>query len=119
RSGGFNRDRDDRGGRSGGFDRERSGGFNRDRDDRGGRSGGFGDRPARSFGDRPAFGRDRDERGGSSSRPFARRDDHRSGGRPQASGGFNRDDRGGRSGGFDRERSGGFNRDDRKPRWKN
>ncbi|MFI6849030.1 DEAD/DEAH box helicase [Kitasatospora sp. NPDC050467] len=131
RSGGFNRDRDDRGGRSGGFNRDdrggrsggfgdrdnRGGGFNRDRDDRGGRSGGFGDRPARSFGDRPAFGRDRDERG-SSSRPFSRRDDHRSGGRPQASGGFNRDrdDRGGRSGGFN---SGGFNRDDRKPRWKN
>ncbi|MQS13004.1 DEAD/DEAH box helicase [Streptomyces kaniharaensis] len=135
RSGGFNRDRDDRGARSGGFDRERGGfnrddrgarsggfdrdrgGFNRDRDDRGGRS--FGDRPARSFGDRPSFGRDRDERG-SNSRPFSRRDDHRSGGRPQASGGFNRDrdDRGARSGGFDRER-GGFNRDDRKPRWKN
>ncbi|MFJ7248475.1 DEAD/DEAH box helicase, partial [Kitasatospora sp. NPDC098652] len=48
---GRDRDRDDRGGRSGGFgdrersggfgDRERSGGFNRDRDDRGGRSGGF------------------------------------------------------------------------------
>ncbi|MFF2081626.1 DEAD/DEAH box helicase [Kitasatospora sp. NPDC058162] len=134
RSGGFNRDRDDRGGRSGGFnrddrggrsggfggDRERSGGFNRDRDDRGGRSGGFGDRPARTFGDRPSFGRDRDERGGSSSRPFARRDDHRSGGRPQADrGGFNRD-----RGGFgDRDRGGfnggGFNRDDRKPRWKN
>ncbi|WP_327679435.1 DEAD/DEAH box helicase [Kitasatospora sp. NBC_00458] len=117
----FNRDRDDRGGRSGGFNRDRDdrGGFNRDRDDRGGRS--FGDRPARSFGDRPAFGRDRDERGGagaSSSRPFSRRDDHRSGGRPQAGGGFNRDrdDRGGRSGGFN---SGGFNRDDRKPRWKN
>ncbi|MFH8385353.1 DEAD/DEAH box helicase [Kitasatospora sp. NPDC018058] len=125
RSGGFNRDRDDRrsGGfagrdrddrRSGGFDRDdrRSGGFNRDRDDRGGRS--FGDRPARSFGDRPSFGRDRDERGGSS-RPFSRRDDHRSGGRPQADrGGFNRD-----RGGFgDRDR-GGFNRDDRKPRWKN
>ncbi|MEU9043078.1 MULTISPECIES: DEAD/DEAH box helicase [unclassified Kitasatospora] len=118
--GGFGgRDRDDR--RSGGFgDRDRGGdrgGFNRDRgDDRGGRS--FGDRPARSFGDRPAFGRD--ERGGSSSsRPFARRDDHRSGGRPQADrGGFNRD-----RGGFgDRDRGadrGGFNRDDRKPRWKN
>ncbi|MER7672003.1 DEAD/DEAH box helicase [Kitasatospora sp. NPDC096128] len=133
RSGGFNRDRDDRGGRSGGFnrddrggrsggfgDRERSGGFNRDRDDRGGRSGGFGDRPARTFGDRPSFGRDRDERGGSNSRPFARRDDHRAGGRPQADrGGFNRD-----RGGFgDRDRGGfnggGFNRDDRKPRWKN
>ncbi|MFF2352878.1 DEAD/DEAH box helicase [Kitasatospora sp. NPDC058115] len=111
--GGFNRDRDDRGGRSFG-DRDR-GGFNRDRDDRGGRS--FGDRPARSFGDRDrSFGRDRDERGGSNNRPFARRDDHRSGGRPQ-SGGFNRDrdDRGGRSGGF----NSGFNRDDRKPRWKN
>ncbi|MFE2109221.1 RNA helicase, partial [Kitasatospora sp. NPDC059463] len=105
--------RDDRGGRSFG-DRDR-GGFNRDRDDRGGRS--FGDRPARSFGDRDrSFGRDRDERGGSNNRPFARRDDHRSGGRPQ-SGGFNRDrdDRGGRSGGF----NSGFNRDDRKPRWKN
>ncbi|MFD9594736.1 DEAD/DEAH box helicase [Kitasatospora sp. NPDC059973] len=116
-SGGFNRD--DRGGRSFGDRDNRGGGFNRDRDDRGGRS--FGDRPARTFGDRPAFGRDRDERGaaGSSSRPFSRRDDHRSGGRPQASGGFNRDrgdDRGGRSGGFN---SGGFNRDDRKPRWKN
>ncbi|MBO1418753.1 DEAD/DEAH box helicase [Streptomyces sp. FH025] len=124
RSGGFNRDRGERGGfgggrdrddrRSGGFDRDdrRSGGFNRDRDDRGGRS--FGDRPARSFGDRPSFGRDRDERGGSSSRPFSRRDDHRSGGRPQSDrGGFNRD-----RGGFDRDR-GGFNRDDRKPRWKN
>ncbi|MGW7585885.1 DEAD/DEAH box helicase [Kitasatospora sp. NPDC054768] len=118
RSGGFNRD--DRGGRSGGFgDRDnRGGGFNRDRDDRGGRS--FGDRPARSFGDRPAFGRDRDERGGSS-RPFARRDDHRSGGRPQSDrGGFNRD-RGGFGAGRDREdrRPGGFDRDDRKPRWKN
>ncbi|WP_416875460.1 DEAD/DEAH box helicase [Kitasatospora sp. SC0581] len=127
--GGFGggRDRDDRGGRSGGFgggDRER-GGFNRDRDDRGGRSGGFGggDRPARSFGDRPSFGRDRDERGGSS-RPFSRRDDHRSGGRPQSDrGGFNRD-RGGFGGGRDRDdrggRSGGFGGgDDRKPRWKN
>ncbi|WP_431679829.1 DEAD/DEAH box helicase [Kitasatospora sp. KL5] len=118
--GGFNRDdrggrsfnRDDRGGRSfGDRDRER-GGFNRD--DRGGRS--FGDRPARSFGDRPSFG-DRD-RGSSSSRPFARRDDHRSGGRPQ---GFGRDDRGGRTfNDRDRDRDrGGFNRDDRKPRWKN
>ncbi|MFD8703742.1 DEAD/DEAH box helicase [Kitasatospora sp. NPDC059648] len=114
---GAGRDRDDR--RSGGFnrdDRGDRGGFNRDRDDRGGRS--FGDRPARSFGDRPSFGRDRDERGGSS-RPFSRRDDHRSGGRPQSDrGGFNRD-----RGGFDRDRGGfnggGFNRDDRKPRWKN
>ncbi|MGW4811659.1 DEAD/DEAH box helicase [Kitasatospora cineracea] len=103
--GGFNRD--DRGGRSFGGDRER-GGFNRD------------DRGGRSFGDR-----DRGQAGGGS-RPFARRDDHRSGGRPQG-GGFNRDDRGGRSFGGDRER-GGFNRDDRggfngggdrKPRWKN
>ncbi|MFB6887872.1 DEAD/DEAH box helicase [Kitasatospora sp. NPDC056327] len=123
--GGFNRDRgerggfnrDDRGGRSfGDRDRGERGGFNRDRDDRGGRS--FGDRPARSFGDRDrSFGRDRDERGGSNNRPFARRDDHRSGGRPQSGGGFNRDrdDRGGRSGGF----NSGFNRDDRKPRWKN
>ncbi|MBV6700560.1 DEAD/DEAH box helicase [Kitasatospora aureofaciens] len=117
--GGFGRDRDDRGARSGGFNRDDRGGFNRDRDDRGSRS--FGDRPARSFGDRPSFGRDRDERGGSSSRPFARRDDHRSGGRPQASGGFgrDRDDRGARSGGFNRDDRGGFNRDERKPRWKN
>ncbi|MEU1286554.1 DEAD/DEAH box helicase [Kitasatospora sp. NPDC005856] len=117
--GGAGRDRDDR--RSGGFDRDRGGfGAGRDRDDRGGRS--FGDRPARSFGDRPAFGRDRDERGSSSSRPFSRRDDHRSGGRPQSDrGGFNRD-RGGFGGaGRDRDdrRSGGFDRDDRKPRWKN
>ncbi|GAA5006763.1 DEAD/DEAH box helicase [Kitasatospora paranensis] len=126
--GGFNRDdrggrpfnRDDRGGRSFGGDRDRErGGFNRD--DRGGRSFG-GDRPARSFGDRPSFGGDRD-RSGSNNRPFARRDDHRSGGRPQ---GFNRDDRGGRSFGGDRDRSfgdrdrGGFNGGgDRKPRWKN
>ena len=161
RSGGFNRDdrparsfgdRDDRGGRSGGFNRDdrpaRSGGFNRDdrparsfgdrdnrgggtgggfnRDDRGGRSGGFNrdERPARSFGDRPArsFG-DRDERG-SSSRPFSpRRDDHRSGGRPQGTGGgFNRDNRGGGTGGgFNRDdRGGSFNGGDRnKPRWKN
>ncbi|MFJ6621141.1 DEAD/DEAH box helicase [Kitasatospora sp. NPDC091335] len=122
--GGAGRDRDDRGGRSGGF----GGGAGRDRDDRGGRS--FGDRPARSFGDRPAFGdrpsfgRDRDERGGSS-RPFSRRDDHRSGGRPQSDrGGFNRD-RGGFGGGAGRDRddrggrSGGFGGDDRKPRWKN
>nr|BFD92598.1 hypothetical protein KitaXyl93_39580 [Kitasatospora sp. Xyl93] len=116
---GGGRDRDDR--RSGGFDRDRGGdrgGFNRDRDDRGGRS--FGDRPARSFGDRPSFGRDRDERGGSS-RPFSRRDDHRSGGRPQSDrGGFNRD-RGGFGGGRDRDDRGGrsFGGDDRKPRWKN
>ncbi|MFE9677832.1 DEAD/DEAH box helicase [Streptomyces sp. NPDC006259] len=98
--GGFNRDRDDRGGRS----------FNRDRDDRGGRS--FERRDDR--GGRPAF--NRDDRGG---RSFERRDDR--GGRPA----FNRDDRGGRSferrddrGGFNRDRDdrGGrapFNRDDR------
>ncbi|WP_282202096.1 DEAD/DEAH box helicase [Kitasatospora fiedleri] len=115
--GGFNRDdRGDRGGRSFG-DRER-GGFNRD--DRGSRS--FGDRPARPFGDR-----DRGQAAGGS-RPFVRRDDHRTGGRPQG-GGFNRDDRGGRSfGDRDRGERGGFNRDDRggfngggdrKPRWKN
>ncbi|MGK4582299.1 DEAD/DEAH box helicase [Kitasatospora sp. HPMI-4] len=110
--GGFNRD--DRGGRSFG-DRDRGErGFGRDRDDRGGRS--FGDRPARSFGDRPAFDRDRGERGGNT-RPFARRDDHRSGGRPQ--GGFNRDDRGGRSFGDRDSRGGSFNGGDRKPRWKN
>ncbi|GAA1986141.1 DEAD/DEAH box helicase [Kitasatospora viridis] len=117
RGGGF-RDRDDRGGRSFGDrparsfgDRDNRGGGFRDRDDRGGRS--FGDRPAR-----PAYG-DRDNRGtgggtGSSSRPFARRDDHRSGGRPQ---GGSYGDRGGRSFGGDR-----FDRDnggDRKPRWKN
>ncbi|MFC8448514.1 DEAD/DEAH box helicase [Kitasatospora sp. NPDC057223] len=127
RSGGFNRDdrparsfgdRDNRGGGTGG-------GFNRDNRG-GGTGGGFNrdDRPARSFGDRPArsFG-DRDERG-SSSRPFSpRRDDHRSGGRPQgAGGGFNRDNRGGGTGGgFNRDdRGGSFNGGDRnKPRWKN
>ncbi|MFJ9519396.1 DEAD/DEAH box helicase [Kitasatospora sp. NPDC101801] len=149
RSGGFNRD--DRGGRSGGFNRDdrapRTGGFNRDdrpsggrsfggdrdnrsggfnRDDRAPRTGGFNrdDRPARSFGDRPSFG-DRDNRGGGS-RPFARRDDHRSGGRPQTGGtggGFNRDDRGGRPSFGDRDNRGGgsFNGggDRNKPRWKN
>ncbi|MGC0317272.1 DEAD/DEAH box helicase [Kitasatospora acidiphila] len=117
--GGGGRDRDDRGGRSFGDRPARSfgdrdnrgfGGGGRDRDDRGGRS--FGDRPARSFGDR-------DNRGGgssSSSRPFSRRDDHRSGGRPQG-GGYG--DRAGRSYGDrsfgDRDNNGG----DRKPRWKN
>ncbi|MFG2915759.1 DEAD/DEAH box helicase [Kitasatospora sp. NPDC048298] len=121
---GAGRDRDDRGGRSFGGDRggDRGGfGGGRDRDDRGGRSFG-GDRPARSFGDRPSFGRDRDERGGSS-RPFSRRDDHRSGGRPQSDRGGRSfgGDRGGFGGGRDRDdrRSGGFDRDDRKPRWKN
>ncbi|MEU6231467.1 DEAD/DEAH box helicase [Kitasatospora sp. NPDC047058] len=102
------RDRDDRGGRSGGFgDRDR-GGFNRDRDDRGGRSGGFNrdDRGGRSGGfgdrDRGGFNRDRDDRGGRSG--GFNRDDR---------GGFNRDrdDRGGRSGGFNRDDRGGFNRD--------
>ncbi|WP_407658411.1 DEAD/DEAH box helicase [Kitasatospora acidiphila] len=114
--GGGGRDRDDRGGRSFGDRPARSfgdrdnrgfGGGGRDRDDRGGRS--FGDRPARSFGDR-------DNRGAGSSRPFARRDDHRSGGRPQG-GGYG--DRAGRSYGDrsfgDRDNNGG----DRKPRWKN
>ncbi|MGW7646462.1 DEAD/DEAH box helicase [Streptomyces bobili] len=103
--GGFNRDRDDRGGRS----------FNRDRDDRGGRS--FERRDDR--GGRPAF--NRDDRGG---RPAFNRDD-RGGSRPPFNR-DNRDDRGGRSferrddrGGFNRDRDdrGGsrpaFNRDDR------
>ncbi|MEU0118515.1 DEAD/DEAH box helicase [Streptomyces bobili] len=86
--GGFNRDRDDRGGRS----------FNRDRDDRGGRS--FERRDDR--GGRPAF--NRDDRGG---RPAFNRDDR--GGRP-AFNRDNRDDRGGRS--FERrDDRGGFNRD--------
>ncbi|WP_327071620.1 DEAD/DEAH box helicase [Kitasatospora sp. NBC_01250] len=130
--GGFgSRDRDDRGGRSFGGDRparsfgdrDNRGGFgSRDRDDRGGRSFG-GDR---SFGDRPArsFGGDRDNRGGAgSSRPFARRDDHRAGGRPQGGSSYgDRDNRGGgRSFGGDRDNRGGssFNGGDRKPRWKN
>ncbi|MFJ9720761.1 DEAD/DEAH box helicase, partial [Streptomyces sp. NPDC101213] len=111
--GGFNRDRDDRGGRSferrddrggrpferrddrGGRSFERRddrGGFNRDRDDRGGRSFNRDDRGGRSFerrDDRGGFNRDRDDRGGRS---------------------FNRDDRGGRS--FERrDDRGGFNRD--------
>ncbi|KQV15462.1 DEAD/DEAH box helicase [Kitasatospora sp. Root107] len=127
RTGGFNRDDRPSGGRSGGFNRDdrapRTGGFNRDDRPSGGSFGG--DRPARSFGDRPSFG-DRDNRGGGS-RPFARRDDHRSGGRPQSGGtggGFNRDDRpsGGRSFGGDRDsRGGSFNGggDRNKPRWKN
>ncbi|PKV86914.1 superfamily II DNA/RNA helicase [Streptomyces sp. TLI_146] len=121
-SGGFNRDRNDRGferrddNRGGGFRRDDrpSGGFNRDRNDRGferrddNRGGGFNrdrnDRPSGGFrrDDRPSggFNRDRNDRG------FERRDDNRGGG-------FRRDDRGDRpSGGF---RSGGgdrpFNRD--------
>ncbi|PYC83759.1 RNA helicase [Streptomyces tateyamensis] len=141
------RDRDNRGGgerrsfgdrpaaRSFG-DRDRDNrSFGRDRDDR--RS--FGDRPARPYGERSfggdrsygerssSFGGDRDNRGGagSSSRPFARRDDHRSGGRPQGGSSFG-GDRGGRSFGGDRDNrggsfngGGGFNGGDRKPRWKN
>ena len=132
------RDRDDRGGRSFGGDRparsfgdrdnrggsSSGGGFNRDRDDRGGRSFG-GDRPAPR-----TFSGDRDNRtGGSSagsSRPFARRDDHRSGGRPPQGGSSfgDRDNRGGerpaRSFGDRDNRGGGssFNGGDRKPRWK-
>ncbi|GAA2810668.1 DEAD/DEAH box helicase [Kitasatospora sp. CM 4170] len=119
------RDRDDRGGRSGGFGRDRDrdrGGFNRDRDDRGGRSfgdrdrGGFNrdrdDRGGRSFGDRDrgGFNRDRDDRGGRSG-GFGDRPARSFGDRDRDRGGFNRDrdDRGGRSFG-DRDR-GGFNRD--------
>ncbi|GAA0622340.1 hypothetical protein GCM10010394_61360 [Streptomyces crystallinus] len=123
-SGGFNRDRNDRGferrddNRGGGFRRDDrpSGGFNRDRNDRGferrddNRGGGFrrderrDDNRGGGFrrDDRPSggFNRDRNDRG------FERRDDNRGGG-------FRRDDRGDRpSGGF---RSGGgdrpFNRD--------
>ncbi|WP_377270500.1 DEAD/DEAH box helicase [Peterkaempfera sp. SMS 1(5)a] len=137
---GGDRDRDDRGGRSferrddrGGFNRDRGGdrparsfdrpyGGDRDRDDRGGRSferrddrGGFnrdrgGDRPARSF-DRP-YGGDRDR---GTSRPVARRDDHRSGGSRDH--GSSRDHGGSR--GFERrDNGGGFGGGDRKPRWK-
>ncbi|MGW7444415.1 DEAD/DEAH box helicase [Kitasatospora sp. NPDC054795] len=113
RSGGFNRD--DRGGRSGGFgDRDnRGGGFNRDRDDRGGRSGGFGDRDNRGGG----FNRDRDDRGG---RSFGDRPARSFGDRPAF--GRDRDERGGssrpfarrddhRSGGRPQSDRGGFNRD--------
>ncbi|MFF9149356.1 DEAD/DEAH box helicase [Streptomyces sp. NPDC014861] len=142
--GGFNRDRDDRGGDRGGFRRDNdrggdrggfrrdndrpSGGFRRDndrpsfrdRDDRGGDRGGFrrdNDRPSGGFrrdNDRPSF-RDRDDRGG------FRRDNDR------PSGGFRRDndrpsfrDRDDRpSGGFrrdnDRPSSGGFRRDNDRP----
>ncbi|WP_369234816.1 DEAD/DEAH box helicase [Streptomyces sp. R21] len=115
--GGFNRDRDDRGGRS--FERRdgERGGFRRDndrRDDRGGRS--FerrdNDRPGfRRDNDRPGFRRDndrRDDRGG-----FNNRDSR--GDRGGERGGFNRDrdDRGGRS--FERRDNDrpGFRRDDR------
>ncbi|MFF1904260.1 DEAD/DEAH box helicase, partial [Kitasatospora sp. NPDC058218] len=104
----YGRDRDDRGRDDRGG---RSGGFNRDRDDRGGRSGGFNrdDRGGRSFGDRDnrgggagGFNRDRDDRGG---RSFGDRDNR--------GGGFNRDDRGGRSGGFNRDDRGGRSFGDR------
>ncbi|MGA5701650.1 DEAD/DEAH box helicase [Peterkaempfera bronchialis] len=136
--------RDDRGGRPSFGDRDRGGDrpFNRDRDDRGGRSferrddrGGRpsfgdrdrgGDRPARSYdrpygGDRersarPSFG-DRDR----TSRPFGRRDDHRTGGaRPS----FGDRDRGSSSGRpFERRDNNGSGSGssfggDRKPRWK-
>ncbi|MEH0419900.1 DEAD/DEAH box helicase [Streptomyces sp. B21-083] len=105
-SGGFNRDNNDRGGRS--FerrdDRPSGGGFRRDdRRDGGGDRGGFrrDDRPS------GGFNRDNNDRGG---RSFERRDDRPSGG------GFRRDDRrdgGGDRGGFRRDDrpSGGFNRD--------
>ncbi|PYC60867.1 hypothetical protein C7C46_33885, partial [Streptomyces tateyamensis] len=67
-----------------------------------------------------------DNRGGagSSSRPFARRDDHRSGGRPQGGSSFG-GYRGGRSFGGDRDNrggsfngGGGFNGGGRQARWK-
>ncbi|MGW2346548.1 DEAD/DEAH box helicase [Streptomyces sp. NPDC001661] len=123
--GGFRRD-NDRGGRS--FERRDNdkGGFRRDndrggrsferRDDRGGDRGGF-RRDDRRDGDKGGFRRDdrRDnDRGG---RSFERRDDRGGdrGGfrRDNDRGGFNRDDRGGRS--FERRDNdrGGFRRDDR------
>ncbi|MGW4051598.1 DEAD/DEAH box helicase [Streptomyces sp. NPDC004779] len=114
--GGFNRDRDDRGGDRGGFRRD---------NDRGGDRGGFrrdNDRPSGGFrrdNDRPSF-RDRDERGGD--RGGFRRDNDR------PSGGFrrdndrpsfrDRDERGGDRGGFRRDNdrpSGGFRRDNDRP----
>ncbi|MFF6885019.1 DEAD/DEAH box helicase [Streptomyces sp. NPDC012421] len=114
--GGFNRDRDDRGGDRGGFRRD---------NDRGGDRGGFrrdNDRPSGGFrrdNDRPSF-RDRDDRGGD--RGGFRRDNDR------PSGGFrrdndrpsfrDRDDRGGDRGGFRRDNdrpSGGFRRDNDRP----
>ncbi|MWA12136.1 DEAD/DEAH box helicase [Streptomyces sp. BA2] len=129
--GGFNRDRNDRGGS--GFrrdDRPSGGGFNRDRNDRGGSGFRRDDRP--SGGDRGGFRRDDrrdDNRGGSS----FRRDDRPSGGHRGSDRPFNRDRRddrpsgGARSGGhdrpaFNRDRSGtgtgSFGRRDDKPRWK-
>ncbi|GAA2510793.1 DEAD/DEAH box helicase [Streptomyces gobitricini] len=115
--GGFNRDRDDRGGRS--FERRDNdrGGFRRDNDRP---SGGF--RRDDRGGDRGGFNRDRDDRGG---RSFERRDNDRGGFRrdnDRPSGGFRRDDRSGdrpSSGGFRRDNdrpSGGFRRDDRSDR---
>ena len=100
--------RDERGGRS--FDRSDRGGFRGNRDERGGRSFDRSDRGDFNRGERRPFNRDdrgerrpfnRDDRG--ERRPFDR--DNR--------GGFNRDDRGGRS--FDRNDRGGFNRGDRRP----
>ncbi|MFB7936866.1 DEAD/DEAH box helicase [Streptomyces sp. NPDC056049] len=123
--GGFNRDRDDRGGDRGGFRRD---------NDRGGDRGGFrrdNDRPSGGFrrdNDRPSF-RDRDERGGD--RGGFRRDDRPSGGfrrdndRPsfrdrdeRPSGGFRRDNDRPSGGGFrrdDRPSGGGFRRDNDRP----
>ena len=112
---GWNRDRDDRGGRDGGGWGGRSGGGFRDdrrgyRDDRGGgfrddRGGGFRDDRGGGF---------RDDRGGGF------RDDRGGGFRDDRGGGF-RDDRGGgfrdnRGGGFRDDRGGG-SRDDRGGRW--
>ncbi|MFJ6211791.1 DEAD/DEAH box helicase [Streptomyces sp. NPDC092296] len=124
----YNRDRD-RGGDRGGERPARS--FDRDRDDRGGRSferrDDRGGRPYERRDDRGNFGsRDRDDRGGRSferrddrgGRPFERRDDRggsfnrdRGGERPARSFDRDRDDRGGRS--FERrdDRGGSFNRD--------
>ncbi|GGY71927.1 RNA helicase [Streptomyces omiyaensis] len=131
--GGFNRDRDDRGGFRGGDRGGDRGGFRRDNDRP---SGGFrrDDRPSGGFrrdNDRPSGGfRDRDDRpsGGfrrDNDRPsggFRDRDDRPSGGfrrdNDRPSGGFrDRDDRGGDRGGFRRDDrpSGGFRRDNDRP----
>ncbi|MGP9019591.1 DEAD/DEAH box helicase [Streptomyces sp. BR1] len=106
-SGGFNRDRNDRGferrddNRGGGFRRDDrpSGGFNRDNRDRNDRG----------------FERRDDNRGGGFRRDD-RRDDNRGGFRrdDRPSGGFNRDNRDRNDRGFERRddnRGGGFNRD--------
>ncbi|OQD55998.1 RNA helicase [Streptomyces phaeoluteigriseus] len=144
--GGFNRDRDDRGGRPA-FNRDDRGGrsFER-RDDRGGRPAfnrdDRGDRGGDRGADRGGFNRDRDDRGG---RSFERRDDRggfRSGGERGGHRGsdrpFNRDRRddrpgtGFRAGGHERPAArrddhrgtgtgtgtGSFGRRDDKPRWK-